>query len=163
MISSIAALCDLWRSRHARSAVLASLRPYDEALRRMGEENPRSLDDPHLIGFLLAAVSALARDASPSIGSEGIGAVQIDVCAELTGLPRSILAERILCLSLGEDGAFLLGCAEALSFHATLNAAQAEARLPLEAGTAAHEARALWDRAVERWTSDDATRQGLHA
>lgn len=161
MISHIAALCDLWRSRRARSAVLASLRPFNDSLRQVGETNPQSLNDPYLIGFLIASVSGLARDACPNIGSEGIGAVQLDVCGGLTGLPRSVLAERIVCLSLGEDGAFLLGCADAAAFHATLSAVQGEAYDAEEPGPAAVEAQALWERFVERWTSGEAVRDGM--
>lgn len=163
MFSHIAALFDLWRGRRARFAVMASLQPFNASLRQVGEENPQSLNDPYLIGFLIAAVSGLARDACPNIGSEGIGAVQLEVCGGLTGLPRAVLAERVVCLSLGEDSAFLLGCADAAAFHATLSAARGEACDVDEPGPAALEAQALWERFVERWTAGEAVRDALRS
>ncbi|SFL93082.1 hypothetical protein [Methylorubrum salsuginis] len=152
MVGHLSALLDLWRSRRARTAVLASLDPFGESLRRVGEADPRSLDSPYLTGFLLAVVSGLARDAAPRIGSEGLGAVQLDVCGALMGLPRALLAERLVSLGLNEDRAFALGCADAWAFHAALIAARSEGHGALEPGPAAQEAQALWERFIERWT-----------
>lgn len=154
MIGHLAALLDLWRGRRARSAVLDALAPFGESLQRVGEADPDSLDSPYLIGFLLASVSGLAREACPDLGSEGLGAVQLDVCGALTGLPRAVLAERLVCLSLGEDGAFALGCADADEFRAALSAARREAGAS-EPGPAAQAAQALWEGFIERWTSGD--------
>jgi hypothetical protein len=153
MTSHIAAIRDLWRTRRARIAVLAALRPFEESLRRIGREDPRSMDSPYLAGFLLAAVSGLARDACPGIGTEGVGAVQLDVCSALTGVPRTVLAERLLSLSLGEDAEFVLGCSDAVAFHAVVVAAGAEPRDAADPGPASQEAQALWERFVERWVS----------
>lgn len=144
------ALLDLWRTRRARSAVLASLRPFEASLQRMGQENPRAVASPYLIGFLLACVSGLARDASPSLGTEGTGAVQLEVCAALTGVPHTLLAERLVCLSLGEDAQFVMGCSDAIPFHAILTAARTEPSDPFAPDSAAEQAQALWARVLER-------------
>jgi hypothetical protein len=153
MTSHIAAICDLWRTRRARIAVLAALMPFEESLRQIGREDPRSMDSPYLTGFLLAAVSGLARHACPSLGAEGVGAVQLDVCGALTGVPRTVLAERLLALSLSEDAEFFLGCSDAIAFHATMIAAGAEARITADPSSASQEAQALWEQVVERWRS----------
>lgn len=156
MISHIEAIRDLWRTRRARSAVAATLRPFEDSLRQAGAGNPQSLDSPYLIGFLLASVSGLARNASPNIGTEGIGAVQLDLCAALTGLPHAVLAERLVSLSLGADAEFARGCAEAVGFTEAVTAAGADGGDAFTPSPASQQAQALWERFVERWLTGEA-------
>jgi hypothetical protein len=153
MFSHIDAIRDLWRTRRARSAAIATLRPFEASLHQAGAENPQAFDSAYLIGFLIAAVSGVARNASPALSSEGIGAVQLDVCAGLTGLPQAVLAERMVSLSLGADSEFVRGCSDAADFTAAVTAAAADGGDAGSPSPAAQQAQALWERFLERWTS----------
>lgn len=153
MISHIEAIRDLWRTRRARSAVFVALRPFEASLQQAGEEDPQSFDSAYLIGFLLASVSGVARNASPALGTEGIGAVQLEICARLTGLPQAMLAERMVSLSLGADAEFVRGCSDAVDFTAAVTAAAVDGGDVGSPSPAAQQAQALWERFVERWRS----------
>jgi hypothetical protein len=141
----------LWSARRGRREAVAAIAPLLAASRkRLPVLNEASWRDPYVIGFFGMLITLIARRASPSIGSEAIGAVQESAWTEITGRRHDDIGEAICLLSASKDAAFEVGCRNAgVVFDAIAPTAEAPYEKPPELEVGAPNiasVEALWSR-----------------
>jgi hypothetical protein len=118
-------LGNFWSAFVARREAVKRLKPYVEQTRCANGvfDNGRWLA-PHVLGFVISAITVVARGRVATLGDEALALVQIDALAQLTGLDGGYVGEKILNLSLANDGEFAQGCVDGMQFgHALADSA----------------------------------------
>lgn len=107
---------------------------------------------PYHLGYLATAITLLADASAPGLGEIGMGKVQEDVFAQLTGGSADDIGERICYLSATMDADFVEGCANAALFVKALHARMLHHLASGEAGMAIDlsDLEAVWRAYVER-------------
>ena len=106
---------DLYRAHRASRAVVRQIGPLIARSRTRLEDIPdQAWLQPYMVGFMGMLISLLARNASPTIGSQATGLVQQDSWARLTGCDACLIGEEMCLLSSQDDPKFAEGCHAAL-------------------------------------------------
>lgn len=149
-------MLDWVRIGQARRAVVHALAPFMPGIGQEGSETgPLSWRDPYRLGYLATAVTLIAEDAAPGLDEAGMGKVQADAYAALTGETIADIGELICYLSAMADADFVAGSSNAVRFVEALHEttlrhqASGEADMPMDRT----ELEMLWLAYVER---DDA-------
>lgn len=149
-------MLDWYRIGLARRAAIGALAPFMRSCGHdLGEHVVQSWRDPYRLGYLATAVTLIAEDAAPGLDEAGMGKVQADAYAALTGESIADIGELICYLSVMLDAEFVAGSSNAIKFVQALHEttlrhqASGEADMPMDRT----ELEMLWLAYVER---DDA-------
>jgi hypothetical protein len=125
----VAVWCDmlgLWRGRKGRKAATALIAPFmAETRRRLGVIPAPAWRDPYIVGFLGMLITLVATRATGPLGPAALASVQKGAWTDITEAEADLVGDEIAFLSAGHDNAFDLGCRNAESFLAALNAVDA--------------------------------------
>lgn len=141
----------------ARRAVVGALAPFMPRFmpgggQQEGGTAPLSWRAPYRLGYLATAVTLIAEHVSPGLDEAGMGKVQEDAFAVLTGEMTGDIGERICYLSAMPDAEFVAGSGNAVKFVRALHEktlrhqASGEADMPMDRT----ELKALWLAYVDR-------------
>lgn len=145
-------ILDWVRIGQARRAVVGALAPFMRRKPADAEEEPLSWRNPYRLGYLATAVTLIAENATPGLDEAGMGKVQEDAFAVLTGEMTGDIGERICYLSAMPDAEFVAGSGNAVKFVRALHEktlrhqASGEADMPMDRT----ELEALWLAYVDR-------------
>ena len=108
---------NLWRVFLARREAVQRLRPFvDRATLESGACNESRWLSPYVLGYVITAITIVARGSVAALEDEALGLVQIEAWEQLTGLDGARAGERMLGFSLGNDSGFVQGCSDGLAF-----------------------------------------------
>ncbi|MCV0429771.1 MAG: hypothetical protein K5905_30400 [Roseibium sp.] len=116
-------MLELWKSRRARKAAVATIRPLVERTRfANGNISDDRWMDAYMVGFLTMLITLIAQRRVDTIGSEALGIVQADAWQEITGLPGQLVGEEACLLSANGHRDFMRGCHNAGKLESALTA-----------------------------------------
>jgi hypothetical protein len=108
---------NLWRAFIARREAVHRLKPFvEKTVRASFEIAEGQWLTPYVLGFVISAITIVSRNRVDALDDEALALAQIETWERLTGLDGGSVGERILSLSLGNDGEFAQGCADGVSF-----------------------------------------------
>ncbi len=113
----------LWKGRQGRKAARAAITPFVVQTRqRLGPIPASAWRDPYVVGFLGMLITLVATRQTGPLGPAALASVQKGAWADITETEADLIGDEISFLSAGQNGAFDLGCRNATSFLAALNA-----------------------------------------
>jgi hypothetical protein len=111
----------LWRARRGRRAAVAAVAPLVERSRYRLHEIPDFVwCDPYMVGFIVTLITFVAKREVRRLDSQGLGLVQLEAWAAITGVESDLIGEEILQLSITEHQHFNEGCRNAITFGRAL-------------------------------------------
>ena len=111
----------LWRARRGRRAAVAAVAPLVERSRYRLSQIPDVVwFDPYMVGFMVTLITLVARREVRGLDSQGLGLVQLEAWAAITGMKSDQIGEEVLLLSITGHEHFGEGCRNAIMFGQAL-------------------------------------------
>lgn len=121
---ALKAMFELLKVRRGRKAAVALISPLVERSRRRFEQIPESAwYDPYMVGFLGMLITLVANRAAGGLSSDGLGMVQSEAWAQITGCRNDLIGEEMCLLSTARNRIFQRGCSSAELFLERLDGA----------------------------------------
>jgi hypothetical protein len=76
--------------------------------------------DPYIVGFLVTLITLVAKREVRTLDSQGLGLVQLEAWAVITGTTSDLIGEEVVELSIAGHAHFNEGCRNAIDFGRAL-------------------------------------------
>jgi hypothetical protein len=108
---------ELLKVRRGRKAAVALISPLVERSRhRFGQIPESAWFDPYMVGFIGMLITLVANRATGGLSSQGLGIVQGEAWAQITGGRNDLIGEEMCLLSTARNRLFQRGCSSAELF-----------------------------------------------
>lgn len=108
---------ELLKVRRGRKAAVALIAPLVERTRhRFGHIPENAWFDPYMVGFIGMLITLVANRATGGLSSQGLGIVQGEAWAAITGCRNDLIGEEMCLLSTAQNRLFQRGCSSAELF-----------------------------------------------